>query len=153
MKCSPPDSCMWDSPGKNPGVGCHALLQGIFLIQGSNLHLLCVLHWQASSLPLVLPGKEPESAAVAGRFLTAGPRGKSLQCSYLQVIIMASLPWWWWHLVAKPCLTLETPRTVAHHGIFQARILEWVAVPFSRGSSQPRDQIQSPSFAGRFFTS
>ena len=48
-------------------------LQGIFLIQGSNLHLLCVLHWQASSLPLVLPGKEPESAAVAGRFLTAGP--------------------------------------------------------------------------------
>ena len=64
---------LWDSPGKNPGVGCHALLQGIFLIQGSNLHLLCVLHWQASSLPLVLPGKEPESAAVAGRFLTAGP--------------------------------------------------------------------------------
>ena len=28
--------CPWDSPGKNTGVGCHALLQGIFLIQGSN---------------------------------------------------------------------------------------------------------------------
>ena len=28
--------CPWDSPGKNPGVGCHSLLQGIFLIQGSN---------------------------------------------------------------------------------------------------------------------
>ena len=33
-------------------MGCHALLQRIFPIQGSNLHLLCFLHWQASSLPL-----------------------------------------------------------------------------------------------------
>ena len=37
------------SPGKNTGVGCHALLQGIFLTQGSNPHLL---HWQVDSLPL-----------------------------------------------------------------------------------------------------
>ena len=36
--------CPWDFPGKNTGVGCHYLLQGIFLIQGSNLHLLCLLH-------------------------------------------------------------------------------------------------------------
>ena len=35
-----------DSPGKNTGVGCHALLQGIILTQGSNLHLLRLLHWQ-----------------------------------------------------------------------------------------------------------
>ena len=41
--------CPWDSPGKNTGVGCHFLLQGIFLTQGLNLHLL---HWQADSLPL-----------------------------------------------------------------------------------------------------
>ena len=34
--------CPWDSPGKNTGVGCHALLQGIFLTQGSNLYLLCL---------------------------------------------------------------------------------------------------------------
>ena len=33
-------------------MGCHALLQGIFLTQGSNPHLLCLLHSQASSLPL-----------------------------------------------------------------------------------------------------
>ena len=38
--------CPWDSPGKNTGVGCHALLQRIFPIQGSNLHFLCLLHWQ-----------------------------------------------------------------------------------------------------------
>ena len=39
------------------------------------------------------------------------------------------------------------------HGIVQARILEWVAFPFSRGSSQPRDQTQISLIAGRFFTS
>ena len=39
------------------------------------------------------------------------------------------------------------------HGILQARILEWVAFPFSKGSSQPRDQNQVSRIAGRFFTS
>ena len=43
--------CPRDFPGKNTGVGCHFLLQGIFLIQGSNPYLLCLLHWQADSLP------------------------------------------------------------------------------------------------------
>ena len=41
--------CPWDSPGKNTGVGCYFLLQGIFQTQGPNLHLL---HWQVDSLPL-----------------------------------------------------------------------------------------------------
>ena len=41
--------CPWAFPGKNPGVGCHFLLQGIFLTQGSNPRLW---HWQADSLPL-----------------------------------------------------------------------------------------------------
>ena len=40
MDCSPPGSSLWDSPGKNTGVGCHALLQEIFPIQGSNPGLL-----------------------------------------------------------------------------------------------------------------
>jgi len=40
-----------DFPGKNTGVGCHFLIQGIFLTQGSNPHLLCLLPWQADSLP------------------------------------------------------------------------------------------------------
>ena len=43
--------CPWDSSGKDTGVGWHALLQGIFPTQGSNLHLLCLLHWQVDSLP------------------------------------------------------------------------------------------------------
>ena len=49
--------CPWDSPGKNTGVGCHALFQGIFPIQGSNPCLLCLLLWQAGSLPLASSGK------------------------------------------------------------------------------------------------
>ena len=44
--------CLWDSPGKITGVGCHALLQGIFPTQGPNLSLLCLLQWQVGSLPL-----------------------------------------------------------------------------------------------------
>ena len=43
--------CPWNSPGKNTRVGCHALLQGIFLTQGLNSCLLCFQHWQVDSLP------------------------------------------------------------------------------------------------------
>ena len=52
--------CPWNSPGKNTGVGCYFLLQGIFLTQGSNPQL-CLLHWQADSLPLAAPGKPTAS--------------------------------------------------------------------------------------------
>ena len=58
MACSPPGSSVHgDSPGKNTGVGCHALPQGIFRTQGSNPGLLHLLHWQVGSLPPALPGK------------------------------------------------------------------------------------------------
>ena len=46
-----------DSPGKNTGVDCHTLLQGIFPTQESNPHFLSLLHWQAGSLTLALLGK------------------------------------------------------------------------------------------------
>ena len=60
-------------------------------------------------------------------------------------------------LVTQLCLTLCNPMDCSLsdssvHGIFQARILEWVATPFSRGSSQPRDQTQVSHIAGRSFT-
>ena len=44
--------CPWNFPGKNTGVGCHFLLPGIFPTQGLKPCLLCLLHWQADSLPL-----------------------------------------------------------------------------------------------------
>ena len=55
--------------------------------------------------------------------------------------------------VTQSCPTLCDPMDYTVHGIIQARILEWVALPFSRGSFQPRDQTQVSCIAGRFFTS
>ena len=55
--------------------------------------------------------------------------------------------------VTESCLTLGDPMDYIAHGILQARILEWVAFPFSRVSSQPRDQTQVSHIAGGFFTS
>ena len=54
LACQAP---LWDSPGKNTGVGCHAFLHRILWTQGSNLSLLCLCHWPADSFPLVPPGK------------------------------------------------------------------------------------------------
>ena len=90
----------------------------IFPIQGSNLSLLCLLHWQAGSLPLAPPGKPTV-------------KWRLLSCAWF----------------------FATPMDYTVQGILQARILEWVAVSFSRGSSQPRDQIQVSHIAGGFFTS
>ena len=48
----------------------------------------------------------------------------------------------WYVKVAQLCLTLCDPMDYILHGILQARILEWVAFPFSRGCPKPRDQTQ-----------
>ena len=60
-------------------------------------------------------------------------------------------------LVTQSCPTLCnstdcSPPGSSVHGILQARILEWIAISFSRGSSQPSDQTQISCIAGRFFT-
>ena len=59
-------------------------------------------------------------------------------------------------LVARSCPTLCdcmdcSPPGSSVHGILQARILEWVVNPFSRGSSPPRDQTEASCIADRFF--
>ena len=54
MDCSPPGLYPWDSPGKNTGMGCHDLLQGIFPTQGSNPRLQ---HGQADSVTNEPSGK------------------------------------------------------------------------------------------------
>ena len=93
-------------------MSCHALLQGIFLTQGSNLRLLCLLHWQVGSLPPAPPGKPIDMK------------------------------------VAQLCLTLCNPMGHKVHGILQARILEWVAYPFSSRSSQSRNRTGVSCIAG-----
>ena len=55
--------------------------------------------------------------------------------------------------VAQLCPTLFDSMDYTVHRILQARIMEWVAFPFSRGSSQPRNRTQVSHIAGRFFTS
>ena len=62
-----------------------------------------------------------------------------------------------WSEVAQLCLTLCDPMDFSLpgssiHGIFQARILEWVAISFSRGTSPPRDQTWVFHIVGRCFT-
>ena len=59
----------------------------------------------------------------------------------------------WKMKVAQSHQTVCDPMNYTLHGILQARILEWVAVPFSKGSSQPRDRTQVSHIAGGFFTS
>ena len=59
--------------------------------------------------------------------------------------------------VAQSCPTLCDPVDCSLsgssvHGIFQARVLEWIAISFSRGSSQPRNRTQVSGIAGRCFT-
>ena len=69
--------CPWDSPGKNTGVGCRALLQGIFLTQGSNPHLFHLLHWQAVRS---LGGFFTSSPTFGKTLITLGPKLISLRC-------------------------------------------------------------------------
>ena len=148
-------------------MGHHSLLQKIFLTQGSNPGLshcrqifYCLSHqgsprilewvaypfsrgssqprnrtgssaWQVDSLPAELSGKTNQLH-----------RGFKLNSQKV--------------LVAQSCLTLCDPMDCSPlgssvHGILQARILEWVAISFSRGSSQPRYQTQVSHIAGRCF--
>ena len=74
-----------------------------------------------------------------------------MDCSTLGFPVLHYL--WVFAQVAQSCLTLCDPMDSTLHGILQARILEWAAVAFSRGSSQPRNQTQVSRSAGRFFTS
>ena len=82
--------CPWDSPGKNTGVSCHCLLQGIFLTQRLNPRLLCLLHWQTSSSPRAPPRKPLLLNAAAQIFFFLEPRMKeqppSETCSHSGVL-------------------------------------------------------------------
>ena len=63
------------------------------------------------------------------------------------------LQWKWIKWKSLSPVQLCDPMGYSVHGIFQARILEWVTFPFSKGFSQSRDQTQVSRIAGRFFTS
>ena len=75
---------------------------------------------------------------------------ESISFLLLQSSILLHI-WWNWKLLS--CVRLCDPMDCTVHGILQVRILEWVAFPFSRGSSQLRDRIQVSHIAGWSFTS
>ena len=75
------------------------------------------------------------------------PVVKSEKGRFLNVIFK-----WQWKSLTRVWLFV-TPWTIVVPGILQTKILEWVAFPFSRGSSQPKDQTQVSRIAGGFFTS
>ena len=153
----------WNSPGQNTGVGRLSLLQGIFPTQGLNpglphcgqiLYQLShkesprTLEWVAYpfSRGSSQPRNQTRFSCIAGGFFTNWAMREAWD-----------LLWWFGSLVAKSCLTLATPMDCSPpgssvHGIFQAIILEWIPISFSRGSSQPRNWTQVSGTAGRFFT-
>ena len=82
--------CPWNFPGKNTGVSCHSLLQGIFPTQGLNPCLLHILHWQSDSLPLTPPGKPNKILQFSHSFESDSLRPQELQhtrrpCSILSL--------------------------------------------------------------------
>ena len=69
------------------------------------------------------------------------------------IFFLTSATWEWSEVkVAQQCPTVCDPRDYTVHGVLQARILEWVAFSFSRGSAQPRDLTQVSHTVGRFLT-
>ena len=109
-----------------------------------HLFFSCLRH-----LPLDCLEWNPVVKQSSANFLSKGPGSKHLRLmghrSFSQLLNSAESP-----SVVSDSLWLYDCTV---HGILQARILEWVAFHFSRGSSQPRDKIQVSRIAGKFFTS
>ena len=102
----------------------------------------------------VLTWNSPASHSVGVQSTVSGSRQLHLEVDHAHSSYMSwSHLYKYIHIIAKSCLTLATPWTVSVHGILWARILEWVAISFSRVSSWPSDWTWVSCFAGRFFTS
>ena len=77
--------CPWDSPGKNTGMSCQALLQGIFPTQGSNPYLLCLMHWQADSVVHQLQLGNPKRPATEVPIIYLPKRKCFLRCNKVSI--------------------------------------------------------------------
>ena len=112
-----------------------------------------MLEWVPFPPPRDLPDPgiqavSPASPAMSGRFFTTKPPGKS--CTTLKVKVLVTQS----RLILCDPMGCSPPGSFLH-GILQARILEWVFTPFSRGSSQLMDRTHisyGSCIAGRFFT-
>ena len=156
-----------NSPGKNIGVACHDLLQGIFPTQRQNPglpHCRQILYLLSQMQGMTYPySKTSYNVSISRMGNLASKRLYNVAGTYFptfppSTLILIPQPL---HLVffcqtnystksesesevAQSCPTLCNPMDCtlpgsSIHGIFQARILEWVAISFSRKSSRPRD--------------
>ena len=109
-----------------------------------------------SGLPFPSPGDLPDpgikNAYLASHSLAGGSLPTAPSEAHLIACVVVCCV-----LVAQSCLTLCNPMVCSPpgfsvHGILQARTLEGIVIPFSRGTFQPRDQTLVSCIAGRFFT-
>ena len=125
----------WDSPGKNTGVGCHFLLQCMEVKSESEVTQSCpTLSNPKDCSPPGSSGGVYLSAMSPDQAISGQPHPGKQSC---RCLICAKL--------LQSCPNLCDPRYHSPpgssvHGILQARIVKWAAIPSSRGSSQPRDQ-------------
>ena len=119
------------------------------------------------------PSVQTQVSHIVGRFFTTEPPGKPIfrllevkssgtpimikrYVNVFSIIRLPHFPFYSKSLSVSESHSVMSdsfdPMDYIVHGIFQARILEWIAIPFSRGSSQPRNRTQVSCTAGRFFT-
>ena len=139
--------CLWDFPGKHTKVGCHSLFQGIFPTQELNpgpLHYRQILcPWATRKATHPCPSKNFKILNFSKHFkYHISQTSQSLDELEGEV--------------AQLCPTLCDPMDCnllgfSVHGILQARILEWIAISFSKRSSRPRDRTRVSRIGGRRF--
>ena len=132
----------WDSPGKNTGVGCHFLLQGIFPTQESNpslLHCRQIIYQLScaaaaakslQSCPTLCDPHRRQPTRLSRPWDSPG-KNTGVGCHFLLQCMKVKRE----NEVAQLCLTLSNPRDCSlsgssAHGIFQARVLESGAIAF-----------------------
>ena len=154
--------CPWDSPGKNTGVGCHFLLQRMKVKSESEVAQSCptrrdpmncsppgssirgifqarVLEWETTHGLVYFTNAESQRCRdISTQGITKGSKGEP-RISWVFA--------WKKSEVAQSCPTLYDPMDCSLsgssiHEIFQARVLEWIAMSFSRGSSWSRNRTR-----------
>ena len=143
MVClSAPGTARW-APGRWHRAGSVCSSHETFCLKCSRPFRLCGALWAATQSVSIL------SQGFLWRWATVSP--PSVLVKFLSSGDLASV------LVAQPCRTLFDPVDCSPpgssvHVTLQARMLEWAAIPFSRGSYRPQDRTQLSCIACRFFT-
>ena len=111
------------------------------------------------SFSAAFPPLSPTTISMSPCFPSIRAYSLRLFSSTTSICCFSASPSFWFHKQSMIfCLSWisrvhwTSPGCSSVHGILQARIVEWIAILFSRGSSQPRDQTQASHIAGRFFS-